>query len=420
MTTQTSAAATGSATRGARFALGVLAFVNLFNYLDRLVVAALVETLKKDPTLSLSDVQLGFLATGFLVVYMLTAPVFGWLGDRRGGVRLIALGVAAWSLATAAAGLARGFVTLFLARAAVGVGEAAYGTIAPALLADSFPKPRRGRVFAIFFAAIPIGSALGYVLGGLVDKHYGWRAAFFIAGIPGLLLAALCLAVRDPPRGGMDTALETTRVESGGQTYRVLLTNPAYVLTVFGYAAYTFALGGMAFWMPAFLERERGFAHADATVQFGAIIVITGFLGTFGGGWLGDALLPRSKQAYLWVSGIATLVASPLALLAFRASDHTTILLALFLAEILMFASTGPVNSAIVNVVAPEMRASAVALSILSIHLLGDVPSPPLIGRLSDLSNLGAAVLVTPAAIVVSGIIWCTAAFLGGKRGWSA
>ncbi len=419
MTTETSAVTSGAARRGAVLALCVLAFVNLFNYLDRLVVAALVETLKKDPTLSVSDVQLGFLATGFVVVYMLTAPVFGWLGDRRGRVRLIALGVAAWSLATAAAGLARSFAMLFLARSAVGVGEAAFGTIAPALLADSFPKASRGRVFSVFFAAIPIGSALGYVLGGLVDKHYGWRAAFFIAGIPGLLLAALCLGLRDPPRGAMDLqAPGPAKTESGRETYRALLRNPAYILTVLGYAAYTFALGGMAFWMPAFLERERGFAHGAATVQFGAIIVVTGFLGTFGGGWLGDALLPRSKQAYLWVSGIATLLAAPLALLAFRAHDHATILGALFLAEILMFASTGPVNSAIVNVVAPEMRASAVALSILSIHLLGDVPSPPLIGKLSDLSNLSAAVLVTPVAIVASGLIWCAAARLGGKRGW--
>jgi len=419
MTAPAPAATSASARRGAAFALGVLAFVNLFNYLDRLIVAALVETLKKDPQLALSDVQLGFLATGFVVVYMLTAPVFGWLGDRRGRVRLIALGVAAWSLATAAAGLAWSFLTLFLARSAVGIGEAAFGTIAPALLADSFPKPSRGRVFSVFFAAIPIGSALGYVLGGLVDKHYGWRAAFTIAGVPGLLLAVLCLWIRDPPRGAMDSPQPPAHLDPGGRSYRALLTNPTYVLTVLGYAAYTFALGGMAFWMPAFLERQRGFSRADATVQFGAIIVVTGFLGTFGGGWLGDALLPRSKQAYLWVSGIATLAAAPLAFIAFRAGDHTTILLSLFLAEILMFASTGPVNSAIVNVVDPEMRASAVALSILSIHLLGDVPSPPLIGKLSDLSNLGTAVLVTPAAIVVSGAIWCAAALLGGKRGWA-
>ena len=409
-----------AATRGAAFALGVLAFVNLFNYLDRLVVAALVESLKKAPELALSDARLGFLATGFVVVYMLTAPIFGWLGDRRGRVRLIALGVAAWSVATAGAGLARSFVSLFLARSAVGVGEAAYGTIAPALLADSFPKARRGRVFSIFFAAIPIGSALGYVLGGLVDKHYGWRAAFYVAGLPGILLAFLCLGIRDPPRGAMD-APEAAAAKSttGIQTYRTLLGNPAYVLTVLGYAAYTFALGGIAFWMPAFLERERGFDHGAATIQLGAIIVVTGFVGTFGGGWLGDALLRRTRQAYLWVSGIATLAAAPFALWAFRTGDHATILATLFVAEILMFASTGPVNSAIVNVVAPEMRASAVALSILSIHLLGDVPSPPLIGRISDLSSLSAAVLIVPVAIAVSGAIWCMAALLGGKRGWS-
>src|SRR6266542_3168305 len=189
--------------RAPRIALAVLTLINLFNYLDRYVVSSLVESLKKSE-LQLSDTQLGSLMTGFFLVYMLTSPVFGTLGDRRGRPRLLAMGVGIWSVATALGGLARSFAGLFAARAAVGVGEAAYGTIAPALLADSFPKERRGRIFAIFFAAIPIGSAAGYALGGLMDQRYGWRSAFFVAGAPGILLALLCLGLKDPPRGAED------------------------------------------------------------------------------------------------------------------------------------------------------------------------------------------------------------------------
>jgi sugar phosphate permease len=208
---------------------------------------------------------------------------------------------------------------------------------------------------------------------------------------------------------------------SGGRaTYLALAKNPAYVTTVLGYAAYTFALGGISAWMPAFLQRERGFSAIDSTVEFGKIVVVTGFVGTFAGGWLGDFVARRSRQGYLWVSGITTLLAAPVAYLAFQSHDRTTELVALGIAEVLIFASTGPINSAIVNVVAPNMRATAMALSILAIHVLGDVPSPALIGTISDHSSLGHAVMIVPVAIVVSGIIWCAGAFVGGRRGWAA
>src|SRR5262249_9614354 len=159
------------------------------------------------------------------------------------------------------------------------------GTIAPALLSDFFPSRMRGRVFAVFFAAIPIASAAGYIAGGLADQRFGWRAAFFIAGVPGILLALLCLALNDPPRGAQDGGSREAHCAPRGarRAYRELLGNRAYVLTVAGYAAYTFALGALAFWMLAFLERARGVPRASATVQFGAIVVITGFAGTFTG-----------------------------------------------------------------------------------------------------------------------------------------
>jgi predicted MFS family arabinose efflux permease len=394
--------------RGAAVALTVLTLINLFNYLDRYVVSALVESLKHSE-LHLTDARLGLLVTGFILVYILASPVFGSLGDRKRRPPLIAIGVAIWSLATTLGGFAHGFGALFTARAAVGIGEAAYATIAPALLADFFPPEKRGRAFAVFFSAIPIGSAAGYILGGLIDQHFGWRAAFFIAGAPGLLLAFLVLAVRDPPRGGEDHEEKIAGEDKDHSIlhdYADLFRNLPYVLTVAGYAAYTFALGGLAFWTPAFLERVRGVPRSEATVQFGAIVVVTGFAGTFAGGWIADALLRKTRQAYLWLSGGATLLAAPIALVAFAAPQRSIYLPAIIIAELLLFASTGPVNSAIVNVVRSRERATAVALSILAIHLFGDVPSPPLIGAISDRTSLGSAFMIVPLAIAAAGIIW--------------
>jgi MFS family permease len=419
--------------RSASFGLGILSFINLFSYLDRYVVSALIESLKHSE-LGLSDANLGSLMSGFLVVYTLTAPVFGALGDRRSRPRLIALGVACWSFATALSGFAGSYLTLLAARASVGVGEAAYVTIAPSLLSDYFPVRQRGRVMAIFFSAIPVGSALGYVVGGLVDKHYGWRMAFFVAGVPGLLLAALCLLLRDPPRGVQDTgaaqadashadasrahgapAVETSTSPASlskdtWAAYGRLMRNKPYVLLVLGYAAYTFAMGGLAVWMPAFLERARGIPRSEATVSFGAIVVITGFIGTFAGGWLGDYCAKYSRQAYLWLSAISTLVAAPFVWMALTANSHTVYLVCMVSAQLCLFLSTGPINAAIVNLVSATERATAIALAVFAIHLFGDAFSPPLIGVLSDHFSLAQAVKIVPIAVVIGGCIWIWAA----------
>jgi MFS family permease len=426
---------TPAAQRAARYALGILTLINLFNYLDRWVVASVVESIKK--SLHLSDTELGLVGTGFIVVYTMTSPLFGALGDRRKRPPLIALGVAVWSVATSLAGFARGFLSLFIARSGVGVGEAAYGTIAPALLADSFPIERRGRVLAVFFCAIPIGSAAGYILGGLVDQHFGWRAAFWIAGAPGLLLSLLVLLVKDPPRGLHDVGEwgagggepekadgddSDSRANSHSPlptphslstAYRDLFRNRPFILTALGYGAYTFALGGLGFWMPAFLERVRGMPRSEATVTFGTIALVTGFIGTFAGGWLGDFFLRRTKQSYLWVSGIATLVAAPAAFIAVSNPHRSVYLPAIAIAEVFIFMCTGPVNSAIINAVRPGERATAVGLSVLVMHVVGDIPSPPLIGAVSDHYSLERAFMLVPLAIVIAGCIWMYAAWQG-------
>jgi len=388
-------------------ALAVLTFINLFNYLDRYVVSTLVESLRRSE-LHLTDTQAGSLMSGFLIVFALVGPIFGFLGDSRSRPRLIAFGVACWSIATALSGLAWNFASLFAARAAVGVGEAAYVTIGPSLLSDYFPPGDRGRVMAIFFCAIPVGSALGYVVGGFMDVHFGWRMAFFVAGVPGLILALLCLGLRDPPRGGQD-GKETGQPRAASRpaaNYLELLKNRPYVLTIAGYAAYTFALGGLAYWIPAFLERVRHVPEKSATFSFGIIVVITGFVGTFAGGWLGDFCARYTQRAYLWISAAATLAAVPFAWLALTVAAPRTYLVCMVIAQLLMFLSTGPINATIVNLVRPTQRSSANALGVFSIHLLGDVPSPLLIGLISTHSSLQQGVKLVPLAILVSGVIW--------------
>jgi predicted MFS family arabinose efflux permease len=321
-------------------------------------------------------------------------------------------------------GLAHGYPHLLAARALVGVGEAAIVAIAPALLGDLFAPRLRARVFALFNMAIPVGAALGYVVGDQMGQHFGWRAAFFVAGVPGAALALASLWLPDPPRGIQDGPLPKT--PSGAATgsaavYRDLLRRGPYMVLVLGYAAYTFALGGLAYWMPIFLERVRHVPNAGTT--FGLIVVGTGIVGTMAGGWLADYLRRYTRHAYLWFSGLVTLLAAPAALLALGAAEHRVYLPAIVAAELLLFMSTGPVNAALVNVVSPLERASAAALTMVVIHLLGDVPSPILIGhisdrlvpRLGDAAALGHAVLIVPAAILIAGLIWLGAARFGAR-----
>ena len=253
-----------------------------------------------------------------------------------------------------------------------------------------------------------------------MDKHYGWRAAFFVAGVPGLLLAALCLLLRDPPRGIQDQAAGLAKVSAAKprsslsretwQTYGRLLRNKPYAITVLGYAAYTFAIGGLGVWMPAFLERARGIPRSEATVNFGTIVVVTGFVGTFVGGWLGDYFAKNSRQAYLWLSAYATLAAAPFVWLALTTTSTTLYTVYMVTAQLCLFLSTGPINAAIVNLVIASERATTIALSVFAIHVLGDAISPLIVGAISDASSLATAMQILPVAVLVGGFVWVWAA----------
>ncbi|HMA03694.1 MAG: spinster family MFS transporter [Gemmatimonas sp.] len=400
----------GDGRRGAWGALAILTSINLLNYIDRFVFPAVSESIKHS-TLHPTDTAIGLGSTAFLAVYLVTAPFFGAVGDRPQRTRWVAAGIALWSAATALGGLARTMPELIGARSLVGVGEAAYSAIAPAILADFFPEKTRGRAFAIFFAATPVGAALGYGIGGFVDAHWGWREAFFAAGAPGLLLAWLMLRMRAPDR----IARSVGEPPRALRVYRRIAENPQYRLTVLGYAAYTFAVGGIAAWMPVFVQRTHGVSSAVANNQLAVMLVVTGLVGALGGGWIGDRMLRRNREAYLWLSGVTTLLAAPLAWIALTTADTTVYLVTLFAAELLIFTCTAPINSKLISLVPPGMRAAAMALCICTIHVLGDVPSPTLIGWISDRSSIQQGVLVIPAAVVVSGAIWMLAALRGAR-----
>jgi MFS transporter, Spinster family, sphingosine-1-phosphate transporter len=384
--------------------LFVLTFVNLLNYLDRYILVALSPAIKEE--LHLSDTRIGLLTTAFMVSYFLVSPLFGWLGDRFHRLRLMGFGVAVWSVATAVSGLGRSARDLLAARLFVGVGEAAYGSISPSILRDLFPKEKSGRVFAIFFMAIPVGSALGYLLGGVLEKWLGWRHAFYVAGVPGLLLALLLFFLPEPQRGAFDDAAATEAEPSGREVFSALWGNNAYFLTVLGYCAYTFALGGIAVWIPHYIQRYLGVPAATGNMVFGGITVVGGLIGTLvGGGWA-DRWSRRAPDGYLKVSALSMFLALPVYVLVLRVHNFTVFCAAVFVLEFLLFLSTSPINAEIVNAVSPRMRAMASAVAIFSIHLFGDVISPPLVGVISDHSSLLRGMCLFILAILLSALIW--------------
>jgi MFS family permease len=402
----------------AAITLVLLCGMNLLDYIDRNILAAVLPQIQAE--MGLSSTQAGALGPAFLIAYTAFAPLMGWAGDRYNRTRLLVCGVGLWSLATVGAGFADTYGHLVLARSLLGIGEAAYGTLAPTILADLYPRERRGQILSFFYLAVPVGSALGYVLGGLIEPHYGWRMAFWIVGGPGLVAALSGLLLREPRRGAMDSAEgvhDLVSMHAPGHVswrdYGMLKQNRSYVHNTLGMALMTFALGGLALWMPTFFHRVKGMTLQEANLWIGPLTVGAGLLGTLTGGWLADRLLRRTPGAYFLVSGCGMLLAMPCALVALLADAPTVYLPAMFLAECGVFLNTGPCNAILVNVVPPAMRSTAFAINIFLIHVLGDIWSPIAIGALADATggNLTVGMLLTVAAIGGAGVL-----FLRGMR----
>ncbi len=383
--------------------LSVLTGINALNYLDRFLLSPLLPLIIVG--LALSDRQAGSLQSAFILVYALVCPVAGWLGDRVSRLRIAALGVALWSIATFASGLASTFAWLLLARAIVGIGEATYTVVTPSLLSDHYPPSRRGRALSIFYAAMPFGIFLGYLLGGQIGARHGWRPAFFVAGGPGLLCALALFFLRDPPRGRFDKASERAQKLPLAAFLRILRGRPSYFFNVAAQTIYSFTMGGLGVWMPTYFVRERHLGVAQASTIFGALLLGTGFVGTLLGGPVGDRLAQRYRGAHFTFSGITLLAAIPFTVLAVLSPNPTIYWPAMGATLFCLFLNYGPLNAAMVNVLPGNARARGVGLHTTTIHLFGDASSPFLIGAASDAIGLRIPVLVTGLMVGLSGII---------------
>jgi MFS family permease len=384
--------------------LGVLTGLNALNYLDRYVGAATLPLILA--SLSISDAAGGLLQSAFILTYAIVCPFIGWAGDRGPRMRLAAGGVFLWSAATVASGLAPTYAVLLLARAIVGVGEASYAVVTPSLLSDCYPPEHRARVLGIFYAAIPVGSALGYVVGGLVGEHLGWRAAFFVAGAPGVVLAFVLLALAEPRRGARDApAAGAGTPLSLSASLQALAARRSWVSNTVAQVIYTFAMGGLATWMPTYFVRERGIPLATAASTFGLILVAAGFLGTLIGGRLSDALARRVPGAHFVLSGWSLVGSIVFTLPAVLAPSPMIFWPATFATLLLLFVNIGPLNAAMANVLPADLRARGFAVTTGVMHLLGDAASPWLIGVASDAVGLRLPVLVTGSLLVLAGIV---------------
>jgi MFS family permease len=391
-------------------ALIILTSLNFLDYLDRYLVASLGSLIKAE--MGLSDRAFGFLGTAFFLVYFLSSPVFGYLGDRFGRLRLMAAGAVLWSLATSLTYWVVSYPALVLARGLVGVGEASFGTVAPAYLADTLPLSRRSRALGFFYLALPVGSAAAYLVGGLVGSKWGWRPAFLLGGIPGMLLAALVLRLPDIGGGGRGEsnapAVSGRHLTTLWAGARDLWRLPTLRRVTLGYGMITFTLGGLAFWMPRYLEAVKGLEMAQANYLLFGAVTVAGGLGIMTGGFLGDRLLAYTLKAPLLVSGLGVALSIPLAALAIFAQDPYFYVPGLVGAIFLLFLNPGVLTAVVVSVAGPGRRAQAVALNIVVIHLVGDVPSPVLIGWGADLWGLKWGVSFTLLALAAGAalIFW--------------
>lgn len=397
--------------------LFILTGLNLFNYLDRYVLNA-VRTPIAD-TFHVSYGDSGRMFTAFMIGYFVTSPLFGWLGDRFTRKWLIAAGIFIWSLGTILTGFAGGFATLLAYRVLVGVGEASYATISPGLISDAFAGLKRNNALTIFYVAIPVGSALGYLLGGEISAHWGWRHAFIWAGVPGLLLALVLLPFPEPKRGESEKTGGATLTKPSFKDFLHLFCNGRYQLVVWGYVAYTFALGAFAFWGPTYFEKIHHLTTAEADRFFGAVLVVAGLVGTLAGGFAATAWQRRNPAGYAWLLTLSMLAAVPLALLAFLSTEKTPTMCFMAAAMFMLFLSTGPVNTLIIESVPVNLRTCAMALSIFLIHLFGDMWSPEIVGRVADSlgGNLQRAVLILPGVLLVACGFWFALALRMRRNG---
>jgi len=388
-------------------ALAILSGLNMLNYLDRYVMSAVLPQMQGD--LHLADSDAGWAASAFMLGYFLSAPVFGYLGDRYPRKVLMLGGVVVWSLATAGAGGVHTYGELFAVRMFVGVGEACFVTMGPSWISDLFAVPRRNTALTLFYVAIPVGSAIGFTIGGWFAGHGDWRGAFFYAGLPGILFALSLLFLREPRRGEADESADevSTLPEAKVREVFLLLRNRRYQLLVGGYTAQTFVMGAFAIWGASFLIRVHHFSPQSAPTLFGVMLAGTGLAATLVGGLAGTYLRRRTPAGYVWVMAFSMAITLPVCCFALLVGNAMLSMIGLGVSMFFMFLPTGPVMSELLEIVPIHLRVSAVALCTFIMHLFGDWCSPAAVGYVSEYTrSLQKGVMILPVVLLIGAMFW--------------
>jgi predicted MFS family arabinose efflux permease len=387
---------------GATVALVLLTALNFVNFIDRYILAGVQELVKRD--FQLSDEQVGALTFWFFITYMFAAPITGWLGDHYPRKPLIVAAALFWSGVNLFTATVHTYFALNLRHAALGIGEASFSIYAPALLADFYPAEQRNRVLTIFYTAIPVGAAVGYALGGALGGRFGWRFPFYVSAAPGILVALLILfLVKEPKRGASDRRPRGQK-KPVADSAKGLLRNPQYLYATLGMAMTVFAMGGIAAWVPSFLQRVAGYTPAAAGLTVGAVTVLGGLGGTAVGGWIAQRWLRTNPRALYLVSAWSALLTIPPGVMCFF-GPRSAIVPGLALALFFVFLGNGPLNAAIVNSVSATIRSTAIAIELFLIHALGDAPSPRIIGLVSDHTTLSIGLGITLVTLAVATVL---------------
>ncbi len=399
----------------ARFAFSVLLTINILNYADRSVLSAVLPKIQTD--LHLSNTELGLLGSSFLLIYAIATLPLGVWADRSTRKNIVALCVAIWSLATSLAGMAQNFLQLFSLRSVLGIGEAGYAPASLSMLGDYFPKEQRGRIMALWSIGNLIGTAIGLIMGGLVADAFGWRWAFYIVGIPGLVTAFMIWRATEPKRGAFDnvdsnheeneiSASHGSIGKNFGSTVRQLFKIPTYWILLGAFVFSFFAIGSASFWIPTYFVRAFHLSVGQGSVISGGVLAGGSLIGTLLGGWLADSLQRRRAEGRLIVATFAFLAGAPLTLIALSIHSLVPFTIVFFVAIISLSLCLGPLNAVLQDIISPEIRATAIGIVLLLAHLLGDAASPSIVGIIADRSSLGFALIITaPTCLLVSGII---------------
>jgi predicted MFS family arabinose efflux permease len=393
--------------RLAKTTLFALFWANFLNFFDRQVLAALAPMLKD--YWQLSDTQVGLLATAFELTYALAPVPIAILADRWLRRRVVALAIAVWSGAMVLLGAAASYTLLLLARAGLGLGQAGYGPSALAWVSDLFPPSHRSRAVGVHDLALMVGSAAGYALGGVLGKALGWRPVFFLAALPGFFLAVVIWLLPEPAKGqsdyqalGLEGAAHAPTSLSFFPALRELLTIPTLFITYAVAVLINLALAGVIYWLPSFAVRLYGLDEARAGLLIGALCVVTGGAGVLSGGFLADRLQRRIPAGRLLLISASYAVGFPLALAAVLVDTLAPFFLLATL-SVYFFTFYFPCVAPLIHqVTRPELRATALALYLLVVHILGNAVAPALIGWLSDQTGdlrLGIAVALTLALV---------------------